>query len=48
MIRLVTPPVLIQVAKRLRSDRESRAAWGYVPDGWVYAETHPEVKGWNV
>ena len=22
--------------------------WEYIPEGWAYAETHREVKGWNV
>ena len=22
--------------------------WEYIPEGWAYAKTHPEVKGWNV
>lgn len=22
--------------------------WEYIPEGWNYAQTHPEVKGWNV
>jgi putative methyltransferase (TIGR04325 family) len=48
MIRLVTPPLLTYLAKRLRTDQKSRAEWEYIPEGWAYAETHPEVKGWNV
>jgi putative methyltransferase (TIGR04325 family) len=48
MIRLVTPPVFIHLAKRLRTDRKSRVEWEYIPEAWAYAETHPEVKGWNV
>ena len=47
MIRLVTPPVFVNLARRLRTPRESLVEWEYVPDGWAYAETHPEVKGWN-
>lgn len=48
VLRSVLPPVFINLAKRLRTDRESRVEWEYVPDGWAYAQTHPEVKGWNV
>ena len=48
MIRLVTPPVFIHLAERLRCGRKSRVEWEYISEGWAYAETHPEVKGWNV
>lgn len=48
MLRLVTPPVFIHLANRLLIKRKSRLEWEYVPEGWAYAETHPEVKGWNV
>ena len=48
MIRLVTPPVLIHLVKRLSSERKFRVEWVYIPEAWDYAETHPEVKGWNV
>jgi len=48
MIKLVTPPLLIHLAKWLQSGRQSRVEWEYIPEGWAYAETHSEVKGWNV
>lgn len=48
MIRLITPPVFIHLAKRLRTARQYRVEWEYISEGWAYAETHPEVKGWNV
>lgn len=48
MIRLVTPPLVIHLAKWLQSRCRSRIEWEYIPEGWVYAEKHPEVKGWNV
>jgi len=48
MIRLATPPVFIHLAKRLRTARQYRVEWEYVPEGWTYGEMHPEVKGWNV
>jgi putative methyltransferase (TIGR04325 family) len=48
IIRLITPPVLLQLAKLLRRDNRSFIEWEYVPEGWTYAETHPEIKGWNV
>ena len=47
-IKQLTPPVFIHSAKRLRTHRGSRVEWEYVPDGWVYAQTHSEVRGWNV
>ncbi|MEK6558269.1 MAG: hypothetical protein AABZ14_08225 [Candidatus Margulisiibacteriota bacterium] len=48
MIRLATPPLLIHLAKWLQSRRQSRVEWEYIPEGWAYAEKHPEVTGWNV
>lgn len=48
MVRMATPPFLIHLAKRLQSGRQSRDEWEYIPEGWAYAEKHPEVKGWNV
>lgn len=48
IIRLITPPVLIPLAKKLRFNRKYRFEWEYVPDAWAYAQAHPEVKGWNV
>jgi putative methyltransferase (TIGR04325 family) len=48
MIRLATPPVFINLTKRLQSGRQFRVEWEYIPEGWAYAERHPEVKGWNV
>lgn len=45
--RLITPPLFIQAAERL-SRRRERPEWEYVPEGWEYARTHPEVRGWNV
>jgi putative methyltransferase (TIGR04325 family) len=51
--RLLCPPLLWRAASALR--RLSRAGpvtvppeWQAVPEGWDYARTHPEVKGWNV
>lgn len=46
-VRLVTPPLFIKLAKRLRSSSVS-VEWEYVPEGWAYARQHAEVKGWNV
>lgn len=58
-VELLTPPLLVKVGRRvtraLRQRRESavpalsaRPEWEYIPQGWAYAQTHPEVKGWNV
>jgi putative methyltransferase (TIGR04325 family) len=48
LIKQVAPPLLVQWAQRLRNGRKTRDEWEYVPEGWGYAKTHPEVKGWNV
>jgi putative methyltransferase (TIGR04325 family) len=45
-IKLLTPPVLIELMRWFRSG--GSVEWAYIPEGWTYAETHPEVKGWNV
>ena len=48
VIRQVMPPAIIPLAKRLWAGRRSVVEWEYIPEGWAYAQTHPEVKGWNV
>jgi putative methyltransferase (TIGR04325 family) len=48
VIRQLTPPVLTRFASRLRTGRRFLVEWEYIPEGWAYARTHPEVKGWNV
>lgn len=40
------PPLLVELGRRFRYG--GTAEWEYIPQGWTYAETHPEVKGWNV
>jgi putative methyltransferase (TIGR04325 family) len=47
-IKYILPPVFIHLAKRLQHGCQSRVEWEYIPEGWAYAETHPEIKGWNV
>lgn len=47
-LRGLTPPILIQGARFLSSVREQRPEWEYIPEGWSYAQEHPEVKGWKV
>ncbi len=37
--------MLVQLVCRMRS---SIVEWEYIPEGWTYGDTHPEVKGWNV
>ena len=46
-IKLLTPPVFIRLAKLLLVDR-GLIEWEYIPAGWAYAETHSQVKGWDV
>lgn len=51
MVKLLTPPIAYPVYHRLRSmvvRRKANVEWEYIPEGWAYARTHPEVKGWNV
>ncbi len=48
ILRSVIPPVFIHVARRLQRRRGSVVEWEHVPEGWAYARTHPEVRGWNV
>lgn len=47
-IRLLMPPLLWEAAKHLHRAFLSKPEWEAVPEGWSYAQTHPEVKGWNV
>jgi putative methyltransferase (TIGR04325 family) len=57
-IRYITPPVLIDIAKRLRglvSEKETNndlvepvVEWEYVPEGWSAEVTDPKIKGWDV
>ena len=57
-VKLFIPPLAVRLARRLRGRvqtaplRGARAAarpkWEYIPEGWAYARSHPEVKGWNV
>jgi putative methyltransferase (TIGR04325 family) len=57
-VKLFLPPVTVALFRRLRagikgaeaaaSPASMRPEWEYIPEGWAYARTHPEVKGWNV
>jgi len=48
LIRMLTPPLFIRLAKFLRAGSNCPIEWEYVPEGFAYSQTHPEVKGWNV
>lgn len=48
LLRGLTPPIFVQVARYLHSPQGQRPEWEYIPVGWSYAEEHPEVKGWDV
>lgn len=53
LIRQVTPPFLLGLARRARARLHRPAGpphlpeWEYIPEGWRYAAAHPEVRGWN-
>jgi putative methyltransferase (TIGR04325 family) len=36
--------LFISLGRKLRASDE----WEYIPEGWAYADAHPEIKGWNV
>lgn len=43
----LTPPILIHSLERVQA-RGREPEWEYLPQGWAYASTHREVKGWDV
>ncbi|MFI5165056.1 MAG: hypothetical protein ACHQQS_00390 [Thermoanaerobaculales bacterium] len=52
---VLTPPAVASELRRARRwlshHRDGQAAapaWEVVPEGWRYADAHPEVAGWNV
>lgn len=53
-VKLFIPPVAVGLLRRVRAwvkgtgTAQGRVEWEYIPEGWAYARTHPEVKGWNV
>src|SRR2546423_14683198 len=58
-LKSITPPVLIQLAKRLKSKgpgpevdhqqtENELVEWEYVPAGWSAATSDSKIKGWNV
>lgn len=50
MMRVIARKVLPAGIRRVLSAsiRKSGVEWEYIPEGWAYAQYHPEVKGWNV
>ena len=49
LLRQLAPPLLVDLARTL-SARGKRPfiEWEHIPEGWAYADAHPEVQGWNV
>lgn len=47
-IRSLTPPLLWEASKHLQRAFLGKPEWEVIPEGWSYAHSHPEVKGWNV
>ncbi len=51
ILRDLTPPILwraLQKMRRIRGHAKGLDEWAYIPEGWAYARSHPEIKGWNV
>jgi putative methyltransferase (TIGR04325 family) len=49
LMRDLTPPILWRTLSKLWAVPGGRTReWAYIPEGWAYAKTHGEVKGWNV
>ena len=48
VLRELTPPLFVDLIKRFKVKGKTDPEWIYVPEGWDYIRTHPEVKGWNV
>jgi putative methyltransferase (TIGR04325 family) len=45
----LTPPLLWRIARGLvPRPADGTKEWEYIPEGWAYAQAHPEVKGWDV
>jgi putative methyltransferase (TIGR04325 family) len=45
----LSPPLVSRTVRKLRVKPASVVReWEYIPEGWDYAQTHPEVKGWDV
>ncbi len=48
VVRKSLPPVLLRLLRALRSHRQDTPEWEYIPEGWAYAQSHPDVRGWDV
>ncbi len=53
VLREVVPPAAWRVMRELRGHRAGSGGhaareWEYVPEGWAYAQAHPEARGWDV
>ena len=45
----ITPPIVWKaITRQIERNRNRIPEWEYIPDGWDYATTHREVRGWNV
>lgn len=45
----IVPPIFIDIGKwAMRNILRKAPEWEYIPEGWAYAKTHREIKGWNV
>jgi len=47
-LKLLMPPLIVNIVNRLRPAPTSIVEWEYIPEGWSYASKHAEVRGWNV
>lgn len=49
MIKYITPPILLDVIRRLVSIRYPRVIeYEYMPEGWAAEQSDPKIKGWNI
>lgn len=48
LLRDLTPPLLWRGLADVRARLAGAPEWEYIPAGWAYADSHPEVSGWNV
>ncbi len=49
-LKRLLPPIIVDAFRWLwqRSKLSRSVQFEYIPSGWEYLKTHPEVKGWNV
>ncbi len=58
IVKLFVPPLLLDLVRKLKArlvkfsggsvHLQTDSAYEYVPQGWDYSGTHPEVRGWSV